>query len=217
MTQSDWPHYSSGPVTSPENYHYETFRPAPDSMYDESIFGSLSVYSEDAMVADPRSEKWGHIPLCSAVVWMKEEVRTIPVIPPAYRRYVRLEPSATHAALRAERDGMLACGDSSVNHMLEAGLWNEEEDRPFSDEEIAQLPGGLEACELAERYRFIININSQLKRMLELRAPAIILERLQERLLEGVQELFGQLASEADLPELVRARALQVRTNETLH
>ena len=211
---------SNGEVRSPESYNYRTFRPEAGGLYDETVFGPLTepgAVLED-VPDDRRSDRWGHVVLARPVPHPEDasrQLRSVPVLPPAYRRFRRLDRAETQEWARGTRDRIMADpdavyqsqGDPPSTILGEMGLWSFDEDRPLNDEEIEALEPVTQEPEVGGHYRRVINVSHRLHRLEELDAPARVLDEYYGSLRDAVAGLFAVIAR-LELSEDVRRRAL---------
>src|SRR5205823_2514958 len=202
--------WSYGEVKKPETINYRTFKPERDGLFCAKIFGPIKDYEclcgkykrlkhrgvicekcgVEVTLAKVRRERMGHIELASPVahIWFLKSLpsrlglvldMTLRDIERVlyFEAYVVVNPGLTPL-----HRGQLLSEDDYLSKVEE-----------FGDEFTAQMGADgsrFATSDLNDLYRRVINRNNRLKRLLELKAPEIIVRNEKRMLQEAVDSLL---------------------------
>jgi hypothetical protein len=203
---------SGGGIDSPFSYDYRTHLPEVGGLACPEVWGPVpwtGVLDSD-IPNDPRRDGIGHIALPEAIPHPLDAtvaLRNVPVIAPGHRGFVRLDPQTSRSRLIAMRDALLSQSEEPHRKMLgELGLWDDEQDRPLTDAQIAELAPIDEESALDRAYRGVVNHARSLAKLQEYGAPHHVLDEVRVQISNAVAELFHAIDS-ASLPDAVRDAA----------
>src|SRR3989454_429552 len=199
----DWSH---GEVKKPETINYRTFKPERDGLFCARIFGPTKDYEcacgkykrmkfagvvcdkcgVEVTRARVRRERMGHIELASPVshVWFFKGLpsRIGQLLDMSLRELEKILYFEEYEVLEA----FLKSGNQPEWMILEVIPVIPPELRP-----LVPLDGGRFATsDLNDLYRRVINRNNRLKRLMDLKAPEIIIRNEKRMLQEAVDALF---------------------------
>src|SRR5205085_1941428 len=183
--------WSYGEIKKPETINYRTFKPERDGLFCARIFGPIKDYeclcgkykrmkykgiicekcSVEVTLSRVRRERMGHIELAAPV---------------AHIWFLKSLPSRIGLLLDMTLKDLERILYFEYYVVLEPGL-TALKDRQL----LVPLDGGRFATsDLNDLYRRVINRNNRLKRLMELRAPDIIIRNEKRMLQEAVDALF---------------------------
>src|ERR687892_157915 len=208
--------WSYGEVKKPETINYRTFKPERDGLFCARIFGPIKDYEclcgkykrmkyrgivcekcgVEVIQSKVRRERMGHIELAAPVahIWLLKSVPSrIGVILDMtlrdlervlyFEAFVVIEPGLTRLKMI---ETFIESGNRPEWLILTIIPVIPPELRP-----LVPLDGGRFATsDLNDLYRRVINRNNRLKRLIELRAPDIIVRNEKRMLQESVDALF---------------------------
>src|SRR5918995_1785393 len=206
--------WSHGEVTKPETINYRTFKPERDGLFCAKIFGPVTDWEclcgkykrmkhrgvicdkcgVEVTQAKVRRERLGHITLATPVshVWFFKGLpsRIGHLLDISLRDKMRGEPSAQKKLKYAKRLKVVDSFRKSTNKpewmILDVIPVIPPELRP-----LVPLDGGRFATsDLNDLYRRVINRNNRLKKLMELKAPDVIIRNEKRMLQEAVDALF---------------------------
>src|SRR5207245_2934456 len=196
--------WSNGEIKKPETINYRTFKPERDGLFCARIFGPIKDYeclcgkykrmkykgiicekcSVEVTLSRVRRERMGHIELAAPV---------------AHIWFLKSLPSRIGLLLDMTLKDLERILYFEYYVVLQPGL------TPLQDRQIlTQVPvippdlrplvpldgGRFATSDLNDLYRRVINRNNRLKRLIELRAPDIIIRNEKRMLQEAVDALF---------------------------
>src|SRR5207302_1138046 len=182
--------WSYGEIKKPETINYRTFKPERDGLFCARIFGPIKDYeclcgkykrmkykgiicekcSVEVTLSRVRRERMGHIELAAPV---------------AHIWFLKSLPSRIGLLLDMTLKDLERILYFEYYVVLEPGL------TPQALRPLVPLDGGRFATsDLNDLYRRVINRNNRLKRLIELRAPDIIIRNEKRMLQEAVDALF---------------------------
>src|SRR6266403_393654 len=182
--------WSYGEIKKPETINYRTFKPERDGLFCARIFGPIKDYeclcgkykrmkykgiicekcSVEVTLSRVRRERMGHIELAAPV---------------AHIWFLKSLPSRIGLLLDMTLKDLERILYFENYVVIEPGL------TPLKLRPLVPLDGGRFATsDLNDLYRRVINRNNRLKRLIELRAPDIIVRNEKRMLQEAVDALF---------------------------
>ncbi len=211
---------SSGEVKTPYAYNLRTYLPEIDGLSCEHIFGEVSwaAGESEAILRDDRGERWGHIELGVRLTHPRKSgamLLRIPVLPPRFRRFRVIQDHELKAERIRCRDQIMAnperaervfC-DPYPKLLREQGLWNDEENRPLTDNEISAGARAFVEAPVHGHYRHVINWSNRIRRLRSMQAPREVLRNSIENLAQAIEDTFATLETQNLSPE-VRGQAL---------
>src|SRR5205814_1391223 len=207
--------WSHGEVTKPETINYRTFKPERDGLFCAKIFGPITDWEclcgkykrmkhrgvicdkcgVEVTQAKVRRERLGHIALATPVshVWFFKELPkrvNVERLAIELRDKMKTETSAQKKLKFAKRLKVVDSFRKSSNRpewmILDVIPVIPPELRP-----LVPLDGGRFATsDLNDLYRRVINRNNRLKKLMELKAPDVIIRNEKRMLQEAVDALF---------------------------
>lgn len=189
-----------GTIHKPETLNYQTFRPEPGGMFDEEIFGELSIDGGTADEVDPASpiaSRFGEIRLpvrlVHPLVWTRARSELASVSGWSAEELVGLlegelvyELSTQEAIEVAGAHGPFLTGVAAVNATLDLRL-------DLTIDRVLMLPTAtrpIRTANVNDHYRRVINRRNRLAQLIEQGAPDLILRHEEVQLFAAVVALF---------------------------
>src|SRR6266545_1035313 len=229
--------WSYGEIKKPETINYRTFKPERDGLFCARIFGPL----KDYVVLEPGTTALELHQLLSEDEYLKAQDElgadsfTAKIGAEAIRDMLsELDLAKMQADLRAEIAGSdsdakkkkLAKRLKIVEAFQQSGNrpeWMILKQVPVIPPDLRPLVpldgGRFATSDLNDLYRRVINRNNRLKRLIELRAPDIIIRNEKRMLQEAVDALFEKEKPEVwdILDEVIREHPVLLNRAPTLH
>src|SRR5229473_2311019 len=204
--------WSHGEVTKPETINYRTFKPERDGLFCAKIFGPVTDWEclcgkykrmkhrgvicdkcgVEVTLSKVRRERLGQFTAKMGAEAIKELLRRVEVnkLSEELREKMKADPSLQKRIKFAKRLKVLEAFRKSGNKpewmILDVIPVLPPELRP-----LVPLDGGRFATsDLNDLYRRVINRNNRLKKLMELRAPDVIVRNEKRMLQEAVDALF---------------------------
>jgi DNA-directed RNA polymerase beta' subunit len=180
-------------VTRPETLNFRTFKPKPDGLFCDVIFGEGPIergpFADDEPVTEPRATRFGRIELPA------------PIVHPLALAHAADEVAARARISRDELDELTTYADPTTWRHLGERLADTEDGAPLLLHAIPVLPpylrpirrlgeDGWVSADLNDLYRRVINRGFRLRRLLELAAPDVIVANEHKFMAQAIHMLF---------------------------